>query len=81
MMNYERLHQAIFKEITRRTAQKIREAHQRGDDLRKAVEFQQRELNDGADIEQAITTSMEVFPDLDFQQELTEIMEACEVKS
>jgi hypothetical protein len=79
-MNYEVFHQAIFKEITRRTAQKIRDAHQRGDDLRKAVEFQQRELNDGADLRQAIQTSMEVFPDLDFQEELTEIMEACEVK-
>ena len=79
-MNYEVFHQAIFKEITRRTAQKIRDAHQRGDDLRKAVEFQQRELNDGAELRQAIQTSMEVFPDLDFQEELTEIMEACEVK-
>jgi hypothetical protein len=68
--------QEIFKEITRRTAAKIMAAHQRGDDLRKAVEFQQKEIRDGADLMQAITTTSEVFPDLELQEELTVIMEA-----
>jgi len=73
-------HKAIFKEITRRTAAKIMAAHQRGDDLRKAIEFQAKELRDGAELMQAIKTCGHVFPDLDFQQELTEVMEAaCEV--
>jgi hypothetical protein len=72
---YELFRKNVFKEITRRTAQKIRDAHQRGDDLRKCIEFRDQQREDGADLMQAITITNGVFPEVDLQQELTEILE------
>ena len=74
-MDHTAFEQDVFKEITRRTAAKITAAHQRGDDLRKYVEFVAKEMSDGANLGQAITTGTQVFPDLDFQKEITEILE------
>lgn len=69
--------QRVFSEITRRTAERIRAAHQRGDDLRKAVEFTEKEVNDGAALRQAIQSTWEIFPDMELQQELAEILGVC----
>lgn len=67
---------AVRKEITRRVAQKIRDAHQRGDELMQCIDFRESEIRNGADPEQAIKTTFAMYPDLDFQTELTEILEA-----
>jgi hypothetical protein len=75
-MNKQESQAALNKEITRRCAAKIRAAHEQADTLLAAFRFLEKEVLDGASIEQAVHTMAEVYPDPELNREIDEVMEA-----
>lgn len=73
-MNKEQSQAALNKEITRRCAAKIRAAHHQADELQRAFRFLEKEILDGASLEQAVHTMAEVFTDPELNREIDEVM-------
>lgn len=76
MMTKEESQRALRREINLRCAAKIRQANERADELLKAFEFLEKEILDGASLEQAVHTMAEVFTDPELNREIDEVMAA-----